>query len=594
MRFYLAIGRRAPQIVSACVASWAALVLIGWAIRSDRLTGISPTLVRMNPLTAVLFLLAAAALAAGAPRRTSQARGVFSIVCAAFIVTAGISILAVYTGLLRVEPDQLLFHGSLGGNRMAPNTALQFVFAGLALIMLRLRGPIGRTVHHAMALVTLGGGALTYIGYAFSEPSLYGVKNAIPMALNTAVLFLMLAAGMLLSRPERGLARIVLAPGSGGMVARRLIVPAVILPIAIGFLRIQGQRAGYYGTEFGAALFTTCSVLIVLGAIVITASRLNQLDHQRRRAATELTLAWAAVKQLNDQLEFKVCERTAELEEANRDLRQKTEENEMFVYGVSHDLRSPLVNLQGFSKELTRASNELVQLLSSESIPASVREAGRAIVQDDLHPSVRFIGSAVMRLSGIIDALLRLSRAGRVEFQRRLIDMNETIARLVESASPNLYDGSVELRIGNLPPCYGDPTAVEQVFSNLLGNALKYLDPQRPGCIEIGVQISDVEPSDDPTYFVRDNGLGIPSAHHEKIFQPFKRFHPQAASGDGMGLAIVQTIVTRHGGRVWVESEEGRGSTFFVRWPTKSARPSETTAVAIQQRGGLECNSSRS
>jgi signal transduction histidine kinase len=277
----------------------------------------------------------------------------------------------------------------------------------------------------------------------------------------------------------------------------------------------------------------------------------------RKRAAQE-------IERLNGSLEQRVTQRTAELAEANRDLRQKNQENEMFVYSVSHDLRSPLVNLQGFSKELDLAASELSELMWEDSIPQRTRQQALALLDGDLRESIRFIQTGVMRLSGIIDALLRLSRVGRIEYHFENVDMNALANRIVESMGATLYDKGVNIKVHNLSPCHGDVTAIEQLFANLIGNAVKYLDSQRPGMIEIG-QAADEGP--ERIYFVSDNGLGIPLAYHEKVFDSFKRFHPHAAPGDGMGLAIVRRIAERHGGEVRVESQEGRGSTFFVTLP---------------------------
>lgn len=128
--------------------------------------------------------------------------------------------------------------------------------------------------------------------------------------------------------------------------------------------------------------------------------------------------------------------------------------------------------------------------------------------------------------------------------------------------------------VDDLPPAWGDPTALEQVFANLIGNAVLYLDPGRPGVIEVGCE-EDQEgggTDSDPgyrTYYVRDNGIGIPGEAAEKIFQVFQRLHPKHAEGEGMGLALVQRIVERHDGEVWVGSSEGEGSTFFMRLRAK-------------------------
>jgi signal transduction histidine kinase len=133
----------------------------------------------------------------------------------------------------------------------------------------------------------------------------------------------------------------------------------------------------------------------------------------------------------------------------------------------------------------------------------------------------------------------------------------------------SLDERGVQVEWHDLPAAFGDAAALEQVFANLIGNAVKYLDRARPGRIEIGALPSGADDSEKRsiTYFVKDNGLGIPPGCQQKIFLAFQRAHPHVAPGQGMGLAIVRRAVERHGGKVWVESKEGEGSTFFVRLP---------------------------
>lgn len=279
---------------------------------------------------------------------------------------------------------------------------------------------------------------------------------------------------------------------------------------------------------------------------------------QRKRTEDE-------IRRLNEELEDRVRERTAELADANRDLTQKNQENEMFVYSVSHDLRSPLVNLQGFSKELEKGCSALSVIFSDERLPAELREQGQALLTGKMAKSIGFIQSAVLRLSGIIDALLRLSRAGRVDYRWQWVDLKRIVARIIDAMNGTITEKKATVIAADLPPVWGDPTALEQVFANLIGNALNYLDPKRAGTIEIGFRPeADGSAEALKTYFVKDNGLGIPAMHHQKVFQMFQRVHQEVAKGEGLGLAIVTRIVQRHKGRVWVESKEGVGSTFFI------------------------------
>ncbi len=273
-----------------------------------------------------------------------------------------------------------------------------------------------------------------------------------------------------------------------------------------------------------------------------------------------------------------MADRTAELSAANADLEQKSRENEMFVYSASHDLRSPLVNLQGFSHEIAHVTQSIRQLITDGNWPAEQSARGLQLIDVDMQRGIHFIQTAVIRLDAIIDALLRLSRAGRVEYRLQAVDTNQLVARIVESMAATLFDRGVAMEVADLPACWCDPTAIEQVFVNLIGNSVNYLDAARPGVIEIGALPADLIGDGGSTaavFYVKDNGLGINPAYHGKVFHALKRLHPEVAKGEGIGLAIVNRIVGRHGGQIWFESAEGVGTTFFVKLPNSSATPEQ-------------------
>lgn len=255
-------------------------------------------------------------------------------------------------------------------------------------------------------------------------------------------------------------------------------------------------------------------------------------------------------------------------------IRQKEQENELFVYSVSHDLRSPLVNLQGFSQELAMTVNDLKALIHGSDVPAHVKATAARLVDRDAAEAVRFIQTAVTRLSGIIDALLRLSRAGRVEFKSQDVDVEAVVGRIVASMNNSLTQRGGTIQVGPLAPCWGDARALDHIFANLIGNAINYLDPARPGVIEVGM-LADEAAAGFHTYYVKDNGLGIPEKMQAKVFVAFQRLHPEVGPGEGIGLALVRRVADRLGGKVWLRSREGEGSTFYVALPTTSdARPS--------------------
>lgn len=266
--------------------------------------------------------------------------------------------------------------------------------------------------------------------------------------------------------------------------------------------------------------------------------------------------------------------RDDQLRTINRELRQRTdelarknEEVEGFVYTVSHDLRAPLVNLQGFSGELQRSCDALAKLLAGASLSAQTAAEVRQLFEDEIPTSLRFISASTSKFERLINALLELSRTGRREFRPQVLDMSALVMSTLDSLQRSVAESGAEIVVGALPPARGDATAVGQVLSNLVTNALRYLQPGRPGRIELGGESEDGV----SRYFVKDNGVGIPETAQRKLFQVFQRFRPDLAQGDGIGLATVKRIVERHGGRIWAESVEGAGTTFLFTLPSAQA-----------------------
>lgn len=291
-----------------------------------------------------------------------------------------------------------------------------------------------------------------------------------------------------------------------------------------------------------------------------------------------------------------LARRAEQLARINENLRQQTQENEMFIHSVSHDLRAPLVNLQGFSRELHHACDDLRDRVAHSSLTAEARERVERIINEDIGEALRYLQTAVLRASHIIDALLRLARVGRVEYRRQRVNVQELVQRVVDAMHASVRARNAQVSVRMLPAVWGDPTALEQVFANLIGNALNYLDPAREGRVEIGA--ADAPPGVESLhiFYVRDNGLGIPDVALPRLFQAFQRMHGNVAPGEGIGLALVRRMVERHGGRVWVESVEGEGTTFYLSLPDALAvvPPAPGDAAALlaaherELRGGDE------
>ncbi len=274
------------------------------------------------------------------------------------------------------------------------------------------------------------------------------------------------------------------------------------------------------------------------GAFIM--SRSTSYDVTERRKAEE------DIRRLNEQLEKRVAERTADLEAANKEL-------EDFTYTVSHDLRAPLRAIDGFSRML-------------------LRDEGNNLTEDTQR-KLNVIRNNVLRMGQLIDDLLAFSRLGRTAMSLAPVDMEDLVKEtwndlcVIEDGHPK------ELRIGALPQAFGDRTLVRQVLSNLLSNAVKYSLPKGRAVIEIGGE----DTGEETIYQVKDNGVGFDMGYYDKLFGVFQRLHSdEEFEGTGVGLAIVKRIVHRHGGSVWAEGKVNEGAVFCFTLPGKNGRAIQT------------------
>ena len=252
------------------------------------------------------------------------------------------------------------------------------------------------------------------------------------------------------------------------------------------------------------------------------------------------------------------------------DLEQANEEVKQFAYIISHDLKAPLVNIKGFSSELRYAAEEINALMNSvmPHLDGSQKETINTALREDIPEALEFIESSAHSMDKLISAILQLSRLGRRELRPEKVDIESIVQSILEDMAFQIEERNAGITVGSLPVLVADKASIEHIMGNLLTNAVKYVAPDRP----LEIEISAESTVDGTIIHVRDNGRGIAENDMDKVFAPFRRAGEQNVPGDGMGLSYVQTLVRRHGGRIWCESEPGIGTIFsFTITPVHEA-----------------------
>jgi signal transduction histidine kinase len=527
---------RLPTVAAVTTAVSGGTALAGWIFGIDALKGLGgPITMKANMAVALIACGLALLIVATRARGLSPIAAILALLAG----TIGALTIAEHLGGWNLGIDELLFDEHAGAaatvspGRIGPNGSISLVLAALSMLGL-LRGTPGsiaraQVLSSAQAVLALV--ALT--GYLYGVPELYAIARVSGIAFPTAATLLILSVGMLTVRLDTGPVMALTGAGSGGVMARRLLLPAVAMPLVLGYLRLAGQRAHLFDTEFGFALFAISLAGVFVVLIWRTARLAEALDHERQVSEDAMRVARESAEEANHL-------------------------KDQFLATLSHELRTPLTAILGYTR-----------MLRSGAIPPEKRERAVEIIERN-----------AVAQNMLVEDLLDLSRitAGRLRLDVHPVPVTLPLREALESVRPAAEGKRIAIDV-DIEPDAGlvnaDPARLQQIFWNLFSNAIKFT----PSGGRLAVAVDTEEGW--TRVIVRDTGIGITREFLPHLFEPFRQADGRFTreyGGLGLGLAICRQLVEQHGGTIEADSDgPGTGATFTVRLPP----PADAEAAAV-------------
>ena len=538
----IGLFEQVPSIAGGAVVILGAFVLAGWALDLTVVTQASRGF-PMIPLAALCFVLGGGSLIIAVRAQRSPTTEAIQQTLAALMGTIAVITLYEYARGSGTGIDLLLFGDKLVDmpwnppGRIAINSAATLLLFALALLSIPhdrrqrdLRAQMFATPALLVPLVAL-------LGYVFGVKGMYSLSYSSGMAVPTAIGYIVLGVGILFANRERGVPALLMDEGAAGLLTRRLLPAALIAPVVLGLVRLAGETAGFYETEFGVSLFTVSSIVTFVVLVLWSARALRESDKER----VDLLAMEKNARAIAEKARAEAETARAEAERANT---IKTD----FLAVMSHELRTPLTAIMGYEE------------LLSDGITGPVTELQRQ--------QLGRINASARHLLGLIDEILTFARVdvGREQVRWESMSVNHTLsaaASLIEPmASAKKLKYTIEL-LDEDQVIQTEPTKFRQMLVNLLSNGVKFTEKGevrltsavRTGVLEIRIA---------------DTGVGIDAGNIEHVFEPFWQAEQSAtrkAGGTGLGLSVTRKLARLLGGEVTVASRAGAGTTFLLRLP---------------------------